>query len=161
MLVVCGMFAACDSASSTTQQADAAAPIAQRERPVACPPASAVPTQGAACDLPEGTTCDFGACSTKLASCTRGHWQYGANPPPNPPCPAQVPLPMSPCPQCWPNEGQCTYHEADCFSGDASNQQILVATCENEVWAESLRPCPVPGGDAGADVQRDADADAD
>ncbi|HEY8078504.1 MAG TPA: hypothetical protein VIF62_30450 [Labilithrix sp.] len=157
VLAVCAMFAACDSASSTTQETDAGTPRDGDASTVACP--TTAPAEGEGCALPEGTTCDFGACSTRLAQCTRGHWQYGGNPPPNPPCPTQVPLPMSKCPDCWPAEGQCTYHEADCFSGDASNQQIIVATCEAQVWAFAFRPCPVQ--DAGADVQGDAEPDGD
>src|SRR5438552_2003058 len=39
------------------------------------------PPNGSECLLPEGTTCDFGQCGTKLATCTRGAWKSAANAP--------------------------------------------------------------------------------
>jgi hypothetical protein len=158
-LVLLGWLAACDSALSAPEEPAAAQPAEGDAAAVSCP--HVVPAPGDPCALPDGTTCDFGACGTRLAACVRGNWSYGGNPPPNPPCPELVPLAMSACPDCWPKGGTCTYHETDCFSGDAAaQQQIAVLSCDKDGgWFATYRPCPVP--DAGADVQRDGDADAD
>jgi hypothetical protein len=154
-----------------------------------CP--RSAPAPSAACVLPEGTTCAFGACGTPIAQCIHGAWLYGGNPPPRPPCPDPAPpAPESACPPCWPADVTCRYGSEDCSSADASANRT-VASCPNGVWLLEFSPCAAPppparpasgdgGADAdaadvadaaaepadadsddGADVQGDAEADAD
>jgi hypothetical protein len=129
-----------------------------------CP--SVAPTAGAACVLPEGTTCAFGACSTEIAQCTRGIWRYSGNTPPRPPCPEpEPPQPGSACPACWPTGVTCRYGAEDCSNSSAN---WTIASCPKGRWSLEYFSCAVPDAkappaihDAGADVQRDADAEAD
>lgn len=119
-----------------------------------CP--ATAPAAGSRCTLPEGTTCDFGSCGTRLAQCSGGTWRFGSNPPPRPACPEQPPDIEAPCPECWPAEATCVYGSQDCSAADAS-LNTSVASCVNRKWTLEVRPCR----DAGADVQRDAGPDAD
>lgn len=119
-----------------------------------CP--ATAPDAGTPCTLPEGTTCDFGNCGTRLAQCTGGTWRFGSNPAPRPPCPAQPPDIEAPCPECWPSDVTCVYGSQDCSAADAS-LNTSVASCVNRKWTLDVRPCR----DAGADVQGDAAPDAD
>jgi len=117
------------------------------------------PRNGAECLLPQGTTCDFGQCGTRLAECTRGAWRVGSNTPPRPPCPVLPPNPDTPCPACWPAEISCTYGSSDCSLADAS-PNTAIASCPKGAsgnWVFDIRPCRDGGG---PDVQGDApDAD--
>lgn len=122
------------------------------------------PDAGESCVLPEGTTCAFGACGSRIAQCTRGAWRYSGNPPPRPPCPKDFPASQSACPPCWPSGLECTYGSSDCSAPDAS-ANTTVASCvdggdgQPQRWVLRSFPCAIT--DAGADVQGDADADAD
>lgn len=113
------------------------------------------PPNGSACLLPEGTTCDFGQCGTRLARCSRGAWKVGSNAPPAPPCPDVPPNPDTPCPACWPPEISCTFGSSDCSQADAS-LNTAIASCPsgpNGNWVLDIRPCRDGGG---PDVQGDA-----
>lgn len=128
-----------------------------------CP--DVAPAPGEACLLPEGTTCAFGACGSPIAKCTLGAWRYSGNPDSgNPtPCPKDFPASESACPPCWPSGVECTYGSTDCSAPDASANRT-VASCvggPGEPLRWSLRSSPCAVTDAGADVQGDADADAD
>jgi hypothetical protein len=120
-----------------------------------CP--AAAPVNGSVCLLPEGTTCDFGLCGTRLARCSQGVWQLGANAAPRPPCPADPPSTDIPCPACWPVAVSCTYGSTDCRAEDAS-LNTAIASCPNGTWVIDIRPCRDGGG---PDVQGDGEPDAD
>jgi hypothetical protein len=127
-----------------------------------CP--AAEPDAGSACSLPTGTTCQFGSCGNRIAQCDRGVWTYAGNPPPSPPCPTAPPAEDDPCPACWPG-GACTYAPESCAPPDGGLDggaipNTTVATCVDSRWKLAFHPC-VDGLDSGADVQGDADADAD
>lgn len=122
----------------------------------ACPSPSSRPANGSPCLLPEGTTCEFGLCGTRLARCSRGLWVLAANPPPRPPCPDVAPNKATKCPDCWPPEVSCTYGSTDCSLADASDN-TAIASCPAGGWVVDFRPCR----DAGADVQGDGGPDAD
>lgn len=115
------------------------------------------PQNGSLCLLPEGTTCDFGLCGTRLARCTRGAWSAGANAPPSPACPKDPPNKDVPCPDCWPPLVSCTYGSKDCSLTDASIN-TTITSCPNGKWVVDIRPCR-DGGEP--DVQRDGGPDAD
>ena len=115
------------------------------------------PSNRAACLLPEGTTCEFGQCGTRLARCTRGAWMVASNPPPRPPCPEAPPNTDVPCPACWPREISCTYGSSDCSQADAS-LNTAIASCPQGSWVLDIRPCRDGGG---PDVQRDGGPDED
>lgn len=116
------------------------------------------PRDGAACALPEGTTCDFGRCGTRIAKCTAGAWRFGGNLPPTPPCPATPPESEAGCPPCWPAEITCTYFAERCSDPDAAaGQNIAVASCPAGRWELDITPCR----DAGADVQGDGGVEGD
>ncbi|MDB4941870.1 MAG: hypothetical protein JWP97_1404 [Labilithrix sp.] len=119
----------------------------------ACP--SAAPAAGSECTLPEGTTCDFGACGTRLARCTRGVWFFAGNPPPRSICPEVAPNAAVACPACWQPEVTCSYGSPDCTLPDAS-QSTTLASCPDGEWLVEFRPCR----DAGPDVQGDGGPDA-
>ncbi|MBX3225353.1 MAG: hypothetical protein KF795_32915 [Labilithrix sp.] len=125
-----------------------------------CP--DAAPGAGESCVLPEGTTCAFGACGSAIAQCSLGAWRYSGNPPPR--CPKDFPVSESACPPCWPDALECTYGSSDCSAPDAS-AMTTVASCVDggpDVplrWALRSFPCAI--ADAGADVQHDAEPDAD
>lgn len=158
VLALCGVFAACDSTRTETPEVEAGVEGEAGIDKVECP--KAVPARDAPCALPEGTTCDFGACGTKLAVCTHGLWSFGGNPAPNPPCPGLLPGKGEACPACWPEAKPCPYHPPGCFSEDASDEQrIATASCVENVWAIAYSSCPLFEG--GADVQRDAGPDGD
>jgi hypothetical protein len=114
------------------------------------------PTTGTACTLPEGTTCDFGLCGTRLAQCSRGTWVVATNDPPRPPCPEIAPNIDTPCPACWSADVTCNYGSDDCSLPDASDNTTL-ASCPDGGWVVEFRPCR----DAGPDVQGDGGPDAD
>lgn len=116
-----------------------------------------VPANGAMCALPEGTTCDFGRCGTRVARCAHGTWQFGSNSAPAPPCPADVPIRGSFCPPCWPTEATCFYGNDACRAPDAS-PLLSRATCPQSTWLVAVEACRDGGG---ADVQRDGEPDAD
>jgi hypothetical protein len=120
------------------------------------------PDAGAGCSLPTGTTCQFGTCGARIAVCERGAWVFADNPPPRPPCPTAPPAPDDPCPVCWPG-GTCTYAPESCVADAGDGGAIpntAVASCVDSRWTLAFEPCTVPA-DSGADVQGDADADAD
>ncbi|MBN9163082.1 MAG: hypothetical protein BGO98_36525 [Myxococcales bacterium 68-20] len=127
-----------------------------------CP--DAAPGAGEGCVVPEGTTCAYGVCSP-IAQCSQGAWRYSGNPPARPPCPKDFPVSDSVCPPCWPTGLECTYGSRDCSMPDAS-ANTTVASCADGGAGSPLRwslrtfPC-VAVTDAGADVQRDAEPDAD
>lgn len=114
------------------------------------------PTTGSPCLLPEGTTCDFGLCATRLAQCSRGSWVVASNDPPRPPCPEIAPNMGTPCPACWSTDVACSYGSTDCSLPDASDNTTLAA-CPDGGWVVEFRPCR----DAGPDVQGDGGPDAD
>ncbi len=119
-----------------------------------CPVAR--PANGAECLLPEGTTCDFGLCGTRLARCSGGQWQVASNLPPRPPCPEFPPNIDTSCPACWSADVTCNYGSNDCSLPDASDNTTL-ATCPDGGWVVEFRPCR----DAGPDVQDDGGLDED
>jgi hypothetical protein len=126
-----------------------------------CP--DVAPDAGAGCVLPEGTTCAFGACGALFARCSFGIWRYSGNPTSRPPCPQDFPASDSLCPPCWPQGAECVYGSSDCSAPDAS-ANTTVASCvlgadQQERWSLRSSPCAI--SDAGADVQRDAEPDAD
>ncbi|HVJ91228.1 MAG TPA: hypothetical protein VM580_15600 [Labilithrix sp.] len=127
-----------------------------------CP--AEAPTEGERCSLPEGTTCAFGACGSPIATCFLGAWRYSKNPQSRPLCPRSFPASESACPPCWPAGVECTYGSSDCSAPDAS-ANTTVASCVDagmnhpQRWV--LRSFPCAKLDAGADVQRDSEADAD
>lgn len=114
------------------------------------------PANGAICLLPEGTTCDFGLCGTRLARCSAGQWQVASNLPPRPPCPKDPPNIDTSCPACWSADVTCSYGSDDCSLPDASDNTTL-ATCPAGAWVVEFRPCR----DAGPDVQGDGGLGAD
>jgi hypothetical protein len=127
-----------------------------------CP--ETAPDAGARCVLPEGTTCAFGACGSSIAQCSLGAWRYSGNPPPRPPCPEDFPVSESACPPCWPIEVECTYGSSDCSVADASTNTTVASCVDGGAGGPlrwSLRSFPCAVTDAGADVQRDAEPDAD
>jgi hypothetical protein len=150
-------IAACDATKDASPAAGDAGGDGTVAPKTSCPKDE--PVDQSACDLPEGTTCDFGTCGTNLSRCTLGTWVHSGNPPPSPPCPSTPPAADSGCPACWPASKTCVYEPAVCLAGDASPQNTAVAGCVKEIWSLDFRPC-VPK-DAGADVQGDADADGD
>lgn len=115
------------------------------------------PDDKSQCLLPEGTTCNFGQCGTRLAQCTRGAWIFGSNAKPRPPCPVAPPTPDVACPACWPVTTSCTYGSSDCSQADAS-VNTAIASCPHGTWVLDIRPCRDGGG---PDVQGDAEAGAD
>ncbi len=114
------------------------------------------PTNGATCLLPEGTTCDFGRCGTRLAQCSGGTWKVASNDPSRPPCPEFAPNMDTFCPACWSADVTCSYGSSDCSLPDASDN-TTVATCPHGGWLVEFRPCR----DAGPDVQGDGGPGAD
>lgn len=110
------------------------------------------------CLLPEGTTCAF-ACGSSIVVCQSGNWRLAGNPPPRPPCPDPAPAADTPCPACWPSAVTCRYGSEDCTAPDASTNRAI-ASCPDGKWRISFSPC-ADAGDAGSNVQGDADADAD
>ncbi len=157
-LVVVG---ACgDDPAGMSATNDAGNPSAVLEESL-CP--DAAPEGGEGCVVPEGTTCAFGACGSSVAQCAAGAWRYAGNPPPRPPCPTDFPASESACPPCWPAGVTCVYGSRDCDAPDAS-EKFTIASCPSGRWTLDSFPCAslTDGGkDAGADVQGDADADAD
>ena len=126
-----------------------------------CP--DVAPASGEACLLPAGTTCAFGPCGSPIARCLGGVWRYSGNPDAaapdsGPPCPKDFPASGSLCPACWPSGASCTYGSSDCSAPDASLNQT-VASCPGGRWLLTTSPCGIT--DAGADVQGDAEPDAD
>ena len=119
-----------------------------------CPKAE--PADGTLCLLPEGTTCDFGLCGTRLARCSQGAWRVGGNAAPSPACPKDPPN-NTPCPACWPRAISCPYGSTDCSAADAS-VNAAIASCPNGTWILEVRPCRDGGG---PDVQGDGGPDAD
>jgi hypothetical protein len=150
-----GLAVACSAEIDVAPVAPDAAGDEGSVSPDDCP--TAVPVTGASCALPDGTTCDFGQCGTRLARCTRGVWQVGANAPPSPPCPADPPSADVGCPACWPAAVVCTYGSTSCAAPDAS-LNTAVASCPAGTWVIDIRPCRDGGG---PDVQGDAGPDAD
>ncbi len=123
------------------------------------------PDAGEGCLLPEGTTCAFGACGSQIAECTLGAWRFSGNKQVEPPCPTDFPASQSVCPPCWPATKECTYGSRDCSAEDASANRTVASCVDGGAgqparWALRTLPCAKPS-DAGADVQGDADADAD
>jgi hypothetical protein len=149
------VVAACADDSESSPQAAEGGGEDGSQAVAECPPTA--PAPGATCLLPEGTTCDFGLCGTRLARCTSGQWRLGTNAPPSPPCPADPPNPDIACPACWPAEITCTYGSASCSDEDASIN-TAVASCPNGTWLLDIRPCR-DGGEP--DVQGDGGPDAD
>jgi hypothetical protein len=143
---------ACDSATSETPAVEAGVEAEAGIDHVECPKDR--PAAGTPCAVPEGTTCDVGACGTSIALCTHGRWTYGGNPEPDPPCPDLVPAPGEPCPECWKPGKSCPYPKSQTCT---TEQRIATATCIEKAWSVTYTPCP----DAGSHVQGDADADAD
>lgn len=153
-LVCVGIAGACaDEPGGGAPVADAGASSGTVASAI-CP--EVAPEALAPCDVPDGTTCVFGACGSPIVECARGAWRYGANPPAQPQCPALFPTPDAPCPPCWSADATCTYGSC---AGDAASANTTVASCPSGTWALEYFPCPIP--DAGADVQRDSEADAD
>lgn len=147
--------AACgDSATSVTNAADGGEESGSVQRPD-CP--TAEPPNGSLCQLPEGTTCDFGQCGTRLGRCKRGAWIFGGNGPPSPPCPVDPPNTDLPCPPCWPAAVSCTYGSTNCSAADAS-VNTAIASCPRGTWVLDIRACRDGGG---PDVQGDGGPDAD
>ena len=120
-----------------------------------CP--TTAPVNGSVCLLPEGTTCDFGLCGTRLARCTQGAWQTGSNARPSPPCPEDPPSADIACPACWPVSVSCTYGSTNCAAKDAS-LNTATASCPSGKWILDIRPCRDGGG---PDVQGDGGPEAD
>lgn len=120
-----------------------------------CPTAD--PGDDAGCALPEGTTCSFGTCGTRIAVCSSSHWIFGSNQPPKPQCPKLAPSQGATCPDCWPANVSCPYAPESCEPNDGSVPNNTLASCESQVWNLAFLPCR----DAGADVQGDAEPDAD
>ncbi|MEA2749506.1 MAG: hypothetical protein QOI41_3649 [Myxococcales bacterium] len=147
--------AACgDSSASATGGPDGGEESSTVPRAV-CP--TAEPSNGGLCLLPEGTTCDFGQCGTRLARCTQGAWVFGGNGAPSPPCPVDPPNPDVQCPACWPAAVSCTYGSSNCSAADAS-VNTAIASCPHGTWVLDIRPCRDGGG---PDVQGDGGPDAD
>jgi hypothetical protein len=121
-----------------------------------CPGVTSAPAAGGECILPEGTTCDFGLCGSRLARCTRGVWAFAGNPAPRPVCPALAPNEGTKCPDCWKKDVVCSYGSTDCTLPDASDNRS-VASCADGGWVVEFEPCR----DAGPDVQGDGGPDAD
>ena len=154
VLTIAAAFGACGSEEAAPPPAVDAGVDDSALATAICP--NIAPTEGSACTLPEGTTCDFGQCGTVLAQCTGGLWRFGANPPPNPSCPERAPDTDSACPECWPEDKRCIYGSTDCTAPDASTK-TSVALCMNGNWTLEVRECR----DAGPDVQGDAALDGD
>jgi len=164
--LACGAIAAIvgacgDDQTGAPTRPDSGAPQGALGESV-CP--AAAPRASEACDLPEGTTCSFGACGSSIAECRLGSWRYSGNPTPRPPCPTDFPASDSVCPPCWPDGVECTYGSSDCSAADAS-ANTTIASCVDggadlpQRWRLRSFPCAVV--DAGADVQGDAEPDAD
>jgi len=143
-----------DSSATTTQEADGGEESGSGQS-AQCP--TVEPDGGDLCLLPEGTTCNFGQCGTRLAQCSRGAWIIAGNAMPNPPCPANPPTADVACPACWRTESSCTYGSSDCSMADAS-VNTAIASCPHGTWVLDIRPCRDGGG---PDVQGDAEAGAD
>jgi hypothetical protein len=157
--LVIGLSAATIAAACGEGNQDAATPAEDGMEDgavivAACPKTQ--PPAGSECRLPEGTTCDFGLCGTRLAQCSRGVWVAASNGPPRPPCPVVPPNEGIACPPCWSPEVSCTYGSTDCSLPDASDNRTIAA-CPEGAWVVEFRPCR----DAGPDVQRDGRPDAD
>ena len=148
------LAAACGAASETTAATPEGGAEGGQVVVATCP--AAQPTNGSPCLLPEGTTCDFGLCGTRLAQCLRGAWRLAPNEPPAPACPDPAPNPGVSCPPCWPAAVSCAYGSTNCSLADASDN-TTVASCPAGGWVVEFRPCR----DAGPDVQGDGGRDAD
>lgn len=148
-------FGACtDDSDATPPGTDGGRSEASLERSI-CPKTE--PMAGSTCLLPEGTTCDFGQCGTRIARCAQGVWRFGQNAAPKPLCPELPPDDVD-CPPCWPTARTCPYRSLDCSGEDAS----AIASCLAgdggvKKWSLAL-PCQDGGG---PDVQGDAGPDAD
>lgn len=130
-----------------------------------CP--SSPPTQGAACFLSNGTTCNYGTpggpCGGGglVAICSAGQWQFEATAfggaPNESACPATIPEQGSPC-----SVGGCGDAAPSCNYG-CDQGGPAVATCNGSTWevARSNIACAVDGGpDAdggGASCRQQAD----
>ncbi len=143
-----------DSSASVSPGADGGEESGSVQK-AECP--TAEPDDGSLCLLPEGTTCNFGLCGTRLATCRQGAWILGGNAAPRPVCPADPPAVDLQCPPCWRASDSCTYGSSDCSSADAS-VNTAIASCPHGTWVLDIRPCRDGGG---PDVQGDAGADAD
>jgi hypothetical protein len=154
-LALASGLGACDPTDGDGPSADAG--LEDDATPVdvaSCPKAE--PANGSSCDLPEGTTCDFGSCGTRLARCARGLWVVAGNPEPSPPCPEAPPTADASCPPCWPDGKVCTYYAAACLDPDASGPlNVATASCPSGSWQLDLAACDPPEG-GGADVQGDS-----
>jgi hypothetical protein len=153
-----GVAAACDvTAKDATLDGDGGIDGGTLDK-ATCP--ADEPSAELVCTVPQGTTCAFGTCGTRIARCERGRWAFALNPPPRPPCPMAPPAEGDPCPVCWPG-GNCTYFAESCVSGDAGDggavPKTAVAACRDSRWALAFFPCL----DSGADVQGDGGPDAD
>jgi hypothetical protein len=142
-----------DGSTSATPGPDSGEETGSVQR-AECP--AVEPPDRSLCLLPQGTTCNFGQCGTRLARCMQGAWILGGNAAPSPPCP-DVPPNTEPCPACWPATLSCTYGSSDCSAADAS-VNTAIASCPHGTWVLDIRPCRDGGG---PDVQGDAEAGAD
>ena len=143
-----------DGSAAVTPETDGGEESGSGQR-AECP--TVEPADRSLCLLPEGTTCNFGQCGTKLAQCSRGAWIIAGNAPPSPPCPVDPPTTDVACPACWPPAVSCTYGSSDCSLADAS-VNTAIASCPHGTWVLDIRPCRDGGG---PDVQGDAEAGAD
>jgi hypothetical protein len=166
LVVACG-----EAALPQAERMDAMAPETSVGDGV-CP--SALPSSGDPCLLPEGTTCAFGSCPLYVVRCTRAAWVLADTAAPASACPEDAPTMGSSCPPCWPETLVCRYSASTCgsvdagpdASGDAGFGEIVAACARASVrdgmagrWTLSETSCGAQ--DAGADVQRDAEPDAD
>lgn len=146
---------ACSPAEREIELTEKAGDVGNKTLPGVCP--SDLPAQGSACSLPEGTTCDFGFCGALIARCTHGVWRFGGNPPPNPPCPSEVPVNGDKCPACFLPSVKCGYDF--CVVGDAGTdaaRALVIASCSEGAWSVGAFSC-----DGGPDVQGDGGPIAD
>lgn len=118
-----------------------------------CP--DAAPSAGESCVLPEGTTCAFGVCTSAIAQCSLGTWRLGGGPPARAACPVDFPVSGDNCPPCFSEDVACVYGSNDC----SVSANRSTAVCDSGAWEITTTACTIM--DAGADVQRDADADSD
>ena len=150
------LLVACDVSLVTAPTAgDGGADGGPTDQDTTCPAAD--PGDAGACALPEGTTCSFGTCGTRIAQCTSGRWIFGSNLAPKPQCPLLAPSPGATCPDCWSTDITCPYVPTSCEPDDGAVPNNTVASCVNQTWRLEFLPCR----DAGADVQGDAEPDAD
>jgi hypothetical protein len=124
---------------------------------IACP--KTLPDAGVLCDLPQGTTCSFGAaCEGVLATCSGGAWIVASATLVPSGCPESMPEAGSACPDCFSTDASCLYEQ-----GCALDASAVLASCLRGAWSMESVACAIDagtGGDAGTEDAADGAEEA-